>query len=221
MKKIILFCSFLFVLVFILSACSKSPVGPSMSSMSISANATSSSAATNGTTSNNNQGDTSVAGSQTGTVSAQGGDTGVAGVGASTGVSSEPGNLITENLDYYGTMTWTIYANSLPEFQDNYIDHNMRYVSRTPKIVWKTRGVNSAYQKVHISIGRLSNNENTWEIKNLDKSRGSVVFGDSSSGTVVTPAKTLLPGIYWISIVVYDNETDNNNNVGGGNFTVQ
>ncbi|OGF45854.1 MAG: hypothetical protein A2452_08190 [Candidatus Firestonebacteria bacterium RIFOXYC2_FULL_39_67] len=89
MKKTTLKMCALFAASFILSACSKSPVGPSMSSMSIGANAASSSSSSSTIcVTSNSGGSTSVNTQQTSTVSTQLGDTSVANVNVFTGVSS-------------------------------------------------------------------------------------------------------------------------------------
>ena len=60
-----------------------------------------------------------------------------------------------------------------------------------------------------------------WEIKDIPRSRGSVVYGDASAGIAGVAAKTLTPGVYSIGITVYDTTGSGNSNTGGGNFIVQ
>ena len=221
MKKNLVVFGVFIMAIFVFSACSKSPVGPSMSSMSIGANgaASSSSSSTNCVTSNSG-GSTSVNTQQTSTVSTQTGDTGVTSVNSSTGVSSSmigtanSGNTSTVSVSASETITYTLYD---PEAAD----HTWFYVSSAPRIVWDASVVNPAYQKVRIVVMKLIPSGTFWDIKDLTRSSGSVIYGSTSSGTVVTPAVTLTPGNYYVSIIVYDNETDYNSLGGGGNFTVR
>jgi len=163
---------------------------------------------------------TSVNTQQTNTVSTQTGDTGVTSVNSSTGVSSSmtgignSGSSSTVSESASETITYTLYD---PEAAD----HTWFYVSGSPRIAWDASVVNPAYQKVRIIVAKLDPIGTFWEIKNLSRSSGSVIYGSTSSGTVVTPAVTLTPGNYYVSIIVYDNDTDNNSLGGGGNFTVR
>jgi len=219
MRKIAIALGAVFSSVLIFSACSKNPVASSMSSMSISAASTSAATASASLTTNSG-GSTSVNTMPSGTVSSGSGDTGVTGVYAYTGVSSSipnPGAGSSGSTTPSSTseMTWTVYAGY------DYVDHTIRYVTGTPKIKWITTGVNGSYQKVSISISKNIPIIDMWEIKDIPRSRGSVVYGDASAGIAGVAAKTLTPGVYSIGITVYDTTGSGNSNTGGGNFIVQ
>ena len=146
-------------------------------------------------------------------------DTGVSSVDASTGVNGatfipagsedQGGNAGYSSLTLVVNNTITHYA-VMPSLYGN------------PTIAWNASGVNSSYQKVRIFIGKMSPTmEDTWDIREISRSKGSVRFGDSSAGTVISAAKPLTRGTYSIYIAVYDNSSSFNNVYGGGNFVVQ
>ncbi|MFH1075207.1 MAG: hypothetical protein V1752_08990 [Candidatus Firestonebacteria bacterium] len=211
MKKLAGFLSIPVLVVLAVFACSKSPVGPSMSSMSISANSTSTTVTTTCTTTSGGEA-TSVSTSQTGTVSTQTGNTGVESVNGSTGVnSSGTSSASTGSTSTDSTITVKI---------DGTIDHTIYTTSsRTPTFAWDASGVDSSYQLVRISIMCINPVQTMWVVEGVARSRGSVVYGNTSGGTVLAPKVDLTPGTYAFDIDVYD--TNSNSVLGGGNFIVQ
>ncbi len=199
---------------FLGSSCGKNPVGISTCSFSSGVYSTSSSSSTTSTSASTNSSGGEVSTQGNNSVDTKGGDTGVSGADISTGVTAavldtSSGQGISGS---YSSMTFSI-NNNITHFY-------FPSVSGNPIIYWNASGVNQSYQKVRISINKTIPSKAYWEIKDIARSRGSIVYGDSQSATVVTAALPLDRGNYSIYISVYDNETNNNNTYGGGNFVV-
>ncbi len=204
----------------LLTSCGKNPVGPALSSLSSGVNSASSSSSsaavtTNASNTSGNGGASGVGISENNTVSSASAGTGVSAAEASTGVSAATfsSNGSSQDAGSASSMTFAI-NNNITHF---YIPS----VFGNPRIYWDASGVNQSYQKVRITISKMDPIKGYWEINDVARNKGSVIYGDAKAGTVVTAAVPLDRGSYSIYISVYDNETSNNNAYGGGNFVVQ
>ena len=208
MKKITLSVFIVLVFAVVFSACSKSPVGPSMSSMSISTSPSTSTTAATTCVSSTSGGSTSVNTVLTGVVSTQQGDTGVSSIDVSTGVSASvsggtsvgggtstgatTGGTLNMTLDSSGSSAWgavTISAGS------------------SPRLSWTVSGVTgiSSYEILAYS---LTNYTTAWDVTYSNVSITSVVFGVAPSGATVTTAPTALKaGMY--NVIVHARNSSN------------
>ena len=221
MKKLIAVISVPVMIVFVFSACSKSPVGPSMPSMSIGSNAASSSSSSSTIcVTSNSGGATTVSTSQSGIVSTQSGNTGVTSINGSTGVDS---SLNSGTSSTSGTITVSTSTGSTITVKiDGTIDHTLYTTSsRTPTFAWDASGVDLSYQLVRISIMCLNPIQTMWIVEGVARSRGSIVYGNASGGTVLNSKVDLIPGSYAFDIDVYDANNNSNSVLGGGNFIIQ
>ena len=221
MKNLSLAVCALFAAGIVFSACSKSPVGPSMSSMSISAASTSTTITTTCTTSNSG-GATSVSTQQTSTVSTQSGNTGVTSVNASTGVSSgisggsstgtsgsgTSGNTGSAlSVKIYSTLSAataglqsiTISTSTIPTFSLNYSG-----IAGTN--IWFMVNDSTTAHYMNVSVPSLPT---------------SIRFGVTpTGGTEVVPSKTLIAGTYSVVVMVLD-DSSNMLGYGAGTIVVQ
>lgn len=219
MKKLTLIICAVFVAGFIFSACSKSPVGPSMSSMLIGANgASSSSSSSTICVTSNSGGSTAVNTQQTSTVSTQTGDTGVTSVDVSTGVSSgisggdsstgTSGNTGSAlSVTIYSTLSAataglqsiTISTSTIPTFSLNYSG-----IAGTN--IWFMVNDSNTAHYMNVSVPSLPT---------------SIRFGVTpTGGTEVVASKALIAGTYSVVVMVLD-DSSNMLGYGAGAIVVQ
>lgn len=210
MKKFVVASGVFVVMVFVFSACSKSPVGPAVSSMSISASTTSSLSSTICVTSNGG-GATSVSTQQANTVSTQTGDTGVANAYVSTGVNSSVNNGSTSNGNSTGSSVNGAINMSLVPI-GTYVAWGSVTVSpgESPRFSWTVSGVTgiNSYQIWVYSNTSLNYAANTaWLVSYSNPSVTSVVYGTAPAGAIVTTGPiSLSKGSYDVIIHALDAE---------------
>jgi len=181
----------------IFSACSKSPLGPSMSSMAISTSpSTSTTAATTCVSSTSGGGSTSVNTVLTGVVSTQQGDTGVSSMDVSTGVSASVSGGISGTGSASGTTTGGTLNMTLDASGSSAWGAVTVSAGSSPRLTWTVQGVTgiSSYEILAYSLTTYST---VWDVTYSNTSITSVVFGVAPAGATVTSAPIALKaGMY-------------------------